>query len=69
VGDGWAVTVDRERCIGSGSCVLYAPATFSQDDTAIALVDEASDDPIDTVTIAVEACPTRALRLTVTQGG
>lgn len=66
---GWSVTVDRELCIGSGSCVLYAPGTFTQDETAMAVVlDDATDD-IDTVHTAVDACPTRALRLTIDERG
>ena len=32
------VVVDRERCIGSGVCVVVAPATFSHDETAKAVV-------------------------------
>ncbi|MEV5434387.1 ferredoxin [Streptomyces sp. NPDC052701] len=26
------IQVDRERCIGSGTCVLTLPAVFTQDD-------------------------------------
>jgi ferredoxin len=59
----WTVTVDRELCLGSGMCVVYAPGTFGHDDQAKAVVLEPATDPLDTVEIAVEACPTRALRL------
>lgn len=55
--------VDRERCIGSGMCVDYAPGTFTQDEQAKAVVLAEADDPADVVGIAVESCPTGALRL------
>jgi ferredoxin len=57
------ITVDRARCIGSGSCVVYAPATFTQDEQAKAVVLDPRGDDIETVRIAVEACPTSALAL------
>jgi ferredoxin len=60
---GWAVTVDRDTCIGSGMCVVYAPGTFVHDDAAKAMVRTPSTDDVDAVRTAVEACPTRALRL------
>src|SRR5690606_4758079 len=59
----WKVTVDRDRCIGSGMCLVYAPGTFTHDDAAKAVVIDGSTDDLDTVRVAVEACPTRALAL------
>jgi ferredoxin len=57
------VTTDRERCIGSGMCSVYAPDTFTQDEQAkVVVLDPAGDEP-DAVRTAVEACPTRALGL------
>jgi ferredoxin len=58
-----SIAVDRDVCIGSGNCVLYAPATFSQDAEAKAVVADPTGDDLDTVRVAVEACPTRALTL------
>jgi ferredoxin len=60
---GWTISVDRETCIGSGNCVVYAPGTFGQDEAAKAFVLAGASDGIDTVRLAVEACPTRSLRL------
>jgi ferredoxin len=60
---GWTVTVDRELCLGSGMCIVYAPGTFAHDEQAKALVLDPADDPLDAVRTAVEACPTSALRL------
>ncbi|MBA4862831.1 ferredoxin [Streptomyces sp. PSKA54] len=59
----WTVTVDRNRCLGSGICVLYAPDTFTHDDEAKAVVHDHGD-ALDAVRTAVEGCPTQALRLT-----
>ncbi|KPM51152.1 ferredoxin [Frankia sp. CcI49] len=57
------VAIDRGRCIGSGMCVMYAPATFEHDDTAkVVLVEPIGDSP-ETVENAVDACPTGALAL------
>lgn len=57
------ITIDREVCIGSGMCTVYAGTTFSQDGKAKAvLLEPVGDDP-DTIRTAVEACPTRALAL------
>jgi len=34
------ITIDRDRCIGAGQCVLAAPEVFDQDDDGIvALLD------------------------------
>jgi ferredoxin len=64
----WSVTVDRTRCIGSGMCTVYAPATFTQDEAAKVVVLDASASDLDDVRTAVEACPTGALKLNVDGG-
>jgi ferredoxin len=57
------VTVDRERCLGSGMCIVYAPGTFAHDAEAKAVVVNPSGDPLDAIRNAVEACPTSALHI------
>lgn len=57
------ISVDRDRCIGSGMCIVYAPGTFEHDDDAKVYVTDAAGDPADAVRTAVEACPADALRL------
>ena len=57
------ISVDRERCLGSGLCIVYAPRTFAHDDETKAVVVDASGDPVEAIRNAVEACPTRALRV------
>ena len=57
------IAADRDRCIGSGMCASTPPATFTQDAEAKVVVLDPHGDDLDTVRIAVEACPTRALAL------
>ncbi|RBY84375.1 ferredoxin [Blastococcus sp. TF02A-26] len=60
---GPAVAIDREACLGTGLCIVYAPRTFAHDDeTKAVLQDPPHDDP-DDVRTAVEACPMGALAL------
>lgn len=65
----WSVDVDRELCLGSGMCVVYAPATFAHDEHAKAVVLDTPGDAIDVVRSAVEACPTGALTLNPEETG
>jgi ferredoxin len=64
----WPVVVDRETCMGSGMCIVYAPHTFAHDEEAKAVVQHPSGDPMDAVRAAVEACPTGALALVPNDG-
>lgn len=66
---GWAVTVDRDLCIGSGLCVVYAENTFTHDEQAKAIVLTPSPDSLAAVRAAVEACPVSALQLTDDEEG
>jgi ferredoxin len=58
------IAVDREQCIGSGMCVLYAPGTFVLDDEARAVAADPPGDSQERLGTAVEACPTGALMMT-----
>jgi ferredoxin len=51
--------------MGSGMCIVYAPGTFAHDDETKAIVTDPAGDPVDAIRAAVEACPTSALRLVV----
>jgi ferredoxin len=60
------VVADRDVCIGSGNCVLAAPAVFDQDEDAglvVVLSQEAVPQHLDAVREAVAHCPSGALRL------
>jgi ferredoxin len=57
------IVIDRELCMGSGMCIVYAPNTFAHDDETKAIVVDAAGDSIDAVRNAVQACPTSAIRI------
>jgi ferredoxin len=62
------VTVDRGVCMGSGTCSFHAPNTFDLDDECkVVLLD--TRDPDDNIRAAADACPTRAITLTVPPSG
>jgi ferredoxin len=59
------IQVDRERCVGSGTCEALAPDVFEVDDDGTLVVrrEQPGEDELDDVEDAVRACPTRALAL------
>ena len=60
----YKITVDRNLCIGAGSCVAVAPQTFALDNEAKAIVlDTASQEDDDTVLEAAKSCPVAAIIL------
>ncbi|MFB7124539.1 ferredoxin [Kitasatospora xanthocidica] len=62
------VTVDRQRCIGSGMCVITADEVFAQrdeDGTVRLLGAEVADELGDRVRQAAHLCPSRAITVGV----
>ena len=57
------IKIDRERCIGSGSCQFHAPHTFDLDGECRAIVVDARGDSPDAIRNAAEGCPTRAIEI------
>jgi ferredoxin len=55
------IRIDREKCMGSGNCSFWAPATFDLDDEGIATVVDAEGDPDDKIVLAAQGCPTQAI--------
>ncbi|MEK7154399.1 MAG: ferredoxin [Patescibacteria group bacterium] len=57
------IVVDRDLCIGAASCVAVSPATFELDgeNKAVAIGPNAADD--ETVKMAAQSCPTKAILL------
>lgn len=49
--------------MGSGMCIVYAPATFAHDGETKAVVVDPTGDPIEAIRNAVQACPTSAIRI------
>jgi ferredoxin len=61
------VTVDRERCVASGRCVLAAAAVFDQDENdgvVILLDDDPKPDQYDAVRLAAQMCPASVIEVT-----
>ena len=63
----WTIEIDRELCMGSGMCIVYAPGTFAHDEHTKAVVVDPAGEPIDAIRNAVQACPTSALRLVINE--
>ncbi len=60
------VSVDRELCIGSGSCVFAEPSVFRQDDQdglVALIVDRPDPSVLESARIAVAGCPVGAIAL------
>jgi ferredoxin len=57
------IKIDRELCIGDGSCASIAPKTFKLDleGKAIVLDDYGDDD--ETIKMAIESCPVQAITM------
>lgn len=55
------LSVDRDRCMGSGQCTFYAPGTFDLDEDSIAIVVNETGDSEEKIRMAIEVCPTRAI--------
>lgn len=61
---GIEITIDRERCMGSGNCSYWAPGVFDLDDAGLAVVVADPTGHEDRVRLAAESCPTGAIAVT-----
>ncbi len=57
------VEIDREKCVGSGNCVFWAPATFDLDDEGLSVIIDPAGDTADRIRVAVDGCPSNALSM------
>ncbi|MFE9207347.1 ferredoxin [Micromonospora sp. NPDC007230] len=59
------IRVDRDRCCGSGNCVVTAPEVFDQDDDGLVVLRRAepAPDAADRVRQAADLCPSGAISL------
>jgi ferredoxin len=55
------IVIDTDRCVGSGNCLYWAPATFDLGDDGIAVVLDPEGDDEERIRVAEEGCPTRAI--------
>jgi ferredoxin len=57
------IRIDWDRCMGSGNCLFWAPATFDlSDDGHAVVIDPAGTDEA-RVRIAAQGCPVGAISL------
>ena len=60
------IEIDREKCMGSGNCVYWAPSVFDVNNLMVAVVIGDPDTHAERVRRAAENCPTNAI--TITEG-
>jgi len=53
--------VNKETCIGCGTCVALAPNSFKMEDDGKAMEITPPSDDADTVKMAADSCPTQAI--------
>lgn len=57
------IKIDRNLCIGAASCVALAMKTFELDVENKAIVMDEGGDEAETIKLAAESCPTKAIIL------
>jgi len=57
------IYVDRELCIGAGSCMAVSPGVFALDEENKAYVVDPNGADYDTILLAAQSCPTKAIFL------
>ena len=57
----YRVKVVRDACIGAASCVAVAAQTFQMDNENKAVIQKDSQDPSETILMAAQSCPTKAI--------
>lgn len=55
------ITIDREKCMGSGNCIFWAPGVFDLDDDGVSIVVDEAAAPEDKIILAAQGCPTQAI--------
>lgn len=61
------VSVERDKCVASGQCVLAAEAVFDQDEdegVVVLLNETPSPDQYDAVRLAAQMCPASVIHVT-----
>ena len=55
------ITIDREKCMGSGNCIFWAPGVFDLDDDGVSMVVDVAAAPDEKIILAAQGCPTQAI--------
>ena len=59
----YTIEIDRDVCMGSGVCVVYAARTFAIDDETKSTVIDPGGDPFEQIEAAAGGCPTGAIKI------
>ena len=62
------IYVDRDLCIGAASCVAIAPGVFALDEENKAVILNPTGADAETILLAAQSCPTKAIILFDDQG-
>ena len=65
----YKVKVLRDACISAGSCIAVSPTTFEFDAENKAKILEKSEDTAESILLAAQSCPTKAIIITDAQTG
>jgi ferredoxin len=57
------ITIDADRCMGSGNCLFWAPDSFDLSDEGHAVVLDAAATDEARLRVAAEGCPVGAITL------
>ena len=56
-----ALNVDKNKCIGCGTCVSLCPKVFKIDDNGKAVVADEKGDTEENIRMAIDSCPVQAI--------
>jgi ferredoxin len=59
----YRIEIDREACMGSGVCTIYASGTFDIDDETKSTVVDPAGNTLEQIESAAAGCPTRAIKV------
>lgn len=59
----YKITIKRDLCIGAGSCLAIAAATFNLDSENKAVVLDEGGDNMESILLAAQSCPTKSIIL------
>jgi ferredoxin len=65
----YKVQVIRDLCIAASSCIAIAAETFEFDNENKAIIKESSTDDPETILMAAQSCPTKAIIVTDAETG
>jgi ferredoxin len=57
------IEIDRQKCMGSGNCLFWAPGVFELGDDGVSFIVDPSAASERQIEQAVEGCPTQAISI------